>query len=170
YEEIATRVDDDAAEKIRPMKLPGVLLVADQWRFYPGHQLASQALGFVGYSGTSSVKIGVYGLEKEWQDTLAETSSGLYVNPFAEIFINLQAAVSNDPAAHQGSIVTSIEPSVELQLEKTLDDVMTTYTPRQAGGIVMNPHTGEIYAIAARPSFDPNTYGSVSDPAVYSNP
>jgi len=66
--------------------------------------LAAQALGFVGYQGDT--KTGVYGLEKSWQDTLQQTSSGRYVNPFAEIFTNIQAAVSGDPAAHEGSIIT----------------------------------------------------------------
>lgn len=170
YEEVAFQVSDSAADAIRALKLTGVLLVADQWRFYPGKGLAAQALGFTGYSGTSTVKIGVYGLEKEYQDTLAKSGNGLYVNPFAEIFANLESAISIDPSAHEGSVVTSIEPSVQDQLEKTLTEVMKTYTPKGAGGIVMDPHTGKIYAIGARPSFDPNTYNTVDNEAVFSNP
>ena len=167
YEEVAFQVPDDAATKIQALNLTGVLLVADQWRFYPGNDLAAQALGFVGYSGTSTSKVGVYGLEKQWDSTLTETGNGLYINPFAEIFSNLQAAVSSDPSAHQGSIVTSIEPSVQDQLQKTLDQVMTEYTPQFAGGIIMDPHTGEIYAIGGTPSFNPNDYGSVTDQEDY---
>lgn len=170
YEEVALHLTDAQADAIRTLKLPGILLVADQWRFYPGHELAAQALGFLGYSGTSTVKIGVYGLEKSWQDTLQFTGSELYVNPFAEIFSNLQAAVSTDPSAHEGSIITSIDPSVQQQLEATLDEVMKQYTPDLAGGIVMDPHTGDIYAIAGRPTFDPNTYNVVTDPSVYRDP
>ena len=167
YEEVALRISDADADTIRALKIPGVLLVADQWRFYPGGPLASQVLGFVGYSGTSTSKLGVYGLEKQWNNTLTEVTAGLYVNPFAEIFTNLQAAVSSDPSAHQGSIVTSIEPSVQEQLEKTLGQVMSQYTPQFAGGIIMDPHTGEIYAIGGVPSFDPNTYGDVTNPVDY---
>jgi len=167
YEEVAFKLTDDQADKIRTLNIPGVMLVADQWRYYPGGTLAAQALGFLGYQGTSTIKTGAYGLEKQWNDTLTEEGNGLYVNPFAEIFTNLQAAVSTDPGAHQGSIVTSIEPSVQQQLEKVLDQVMQQYTPQFAGGIVMDPHTGEIYAIGGTPSFDPNDYGSVSDPADY---
>ena len=167
YEEVAFRVPDDAAKKISQQKVSGVLLVQDQWRFYPAHELAAQAIGFVGYQGDK--RVGVYGLEKSWQDTLVQTRDGLYINPFAEIFTNIQAAVSADPAAHQGSIVTSIEPSVERTLETTLDGVMSTYSPKISGGIIMDPHTGEIIAMAGRPAYDPNTYGSVDDPAVFRN-
>src|SRR3989344_247360 len=168
YEEVAYRVPDAESGKIRALKLPGVLLVQDQWRFYPAHELAAQVVGFVGYQGYT--KTGVYGLEKRWQDTLAERSSGLYINPFAEIFTNLQAAVSSDPSAHEGSIVTSIEPSVERRLEGTLAEISKAYTPKLAGGIVMDPRTGKVIAMAARPAFDPNTYGTVSNANVFTNP
>ncbi len=168
YEEVAYRLDDATAQKIRDLAIPGVILVQDQWRFYPGDTLAAQALGFVGYQG--NYKVGMYGLERSYQDTLAESQDNLYVNPFAEIFSNVQSALSVNPADHEGSVVTSIEPNVQAQLEKTLDDVMTTYTPKFAGGIIMDPHTGAIYAIAARPAFDPNTYNTVTSPSVFGDP
>ena len=169
YEEVAARVDDAAAKKIRALKIPGVSLVADQWRFYPGQGLASQALGFVAYPPGIEVKAGVYGLEKQYNNTLTEESGGLYVNPFAQIFTNIESALSSDPAAHKGSIITSIEPAVQAQLEKILDGVVKDYSPRLAGGIVMDPKTGAIVAIAGRPGFDPNTFGSVEDPVAFDN-
>jgi len=168
YEEVALHLDDATAQKVRALKLPGVILVQDQWRFYPGGKLAAQALGFVGYKG--SEKVGAYGLERFYQDTLEESSNNLYVNPFAEIFSNMQSALAINPADHVGSVVTSIEPNVQAQLEKTLDQVMATYTPVLAGGIIMDPKTGAVYAIGARPAFDPNSYNTAPDASVYSNP
>ena len=170
YEEVAFRVSDDSMRAIRAKNIPGLILVQDQWRDYPGGTLASQAVGFVGYDGTSTSRVGVYGLEREYQSTLTKPTSGLYVNPFAEIFTNVQSALTSDPAAHQGSIITSIEPNVQAQLEKTLGQVMATYTPDFAGGIVMDPHTGQIIAIGMRPTFDPNTYNEVTDQSLFSMP
>jgi len=167
YEEVAFRLDDATARAVRARQIPGVILVHDQWRFYPAKTLAAHSLGFVGFSGDS--KIGLYGLESSYQDTLAHSSANVSVNPFAEIFTSAQTLVTSDPASQEGNVVTSIEPSVERQLEDTLDGVMKTYTPRLAGGIVMDPHTGEIVAMAVRPSFDPNTYNLEDDPAVFSN-
>ncbi len=166
YEEIAFRVSDEAADKIRAKKLPGVVLVRDQWRYYPAGELAGHALGFVGFQGDK--RVGVYGLERFWEATLSRTSSGLYVNPFAEIFTNLEAAFS-DPAAQQGSIITTIEPMVETRLEETLDEVMQAYSPKIAGGIIMDPKTGAIVAMGIRPGFDPNTYNTESNSAVFTN-
>ncbi len=168
YEEVGFRIDDNAAKVVRAEKIPGVLLVQDQWRYYPAGELAAHTIGFVGYQGDA--KVGVYGLERSWQSTLSKTVSGLYVNPFAEIFTNMESVLAADPATREGSIITSIEPSVERQLETILDGVMKTYTPHLVGGIVMDPHTGEIVALAARPAFDPNTYNTVSDQSVFRNP
>ena len=169
YEDVAFRVSDDAATKIRVLKIPGVILAQDEWRNYPAGELAAQTVGFVAFQGAGTTKTGVYGLERRWQETLRKTTSGLYVNPFAEIFANVRSALSTDPASQQGDIVTSIEPTVQTQLEHTLDGVMKTYTPRLAGGIIMDPQTGEILAIGSSPAFDPNTYNTVTNPSRYSN-
>ncbi|HEY4514025.1 MAG TPA: penicillin-binding protein 2 [Candidatus Paceibacterota bacterium] len=167
YEEVAFKVNDSSAAEIRMLKLPGVLLVQDKWRYYPGGTLAAHAIGFVGYQGDR--KVGVYGLERYWQDTLAKKSDGLFVNPFAEIFANLEAILSTDPASHSGDVITSIEPAVEQRLEAALDGVMSKYSPKIVGGIVMDPRTGDIIALGARPTFNPNTYNTVSNPIIYKN-
>ncbi len=167
YEEVAFRVSEEASEIIRKEKLPGVILVRDRWRIYPAGSLAAQAIGFVGYRGNE--RAGVYGLERAWESTLAAERGGLYVNPFAEIFTNVETLITDDPAGFAGSIITTIEPSVQTNLEKTLDHVMQTYSPKVAGGIVMDPKTGEIIAIGGRPAYDPNTYNTVTDPSVYTN-
>ncbi len=168
YEEVAFRLSNEVGKKIRALKLKGVLLVQDQWRTYPGEDLAAQAIGFVGFK--KDKRVGVYGLERQYESTLIETTTGLYVNPFAEIFANVGALLASDPASHQGDIITSIEPSAQAELEKVLDKTMKTYTPRIAGGIVMDPKTGEILAMGMRPGFNPNTYNTVDDPAVFANP
>ena len=169
YAEVAFMVDDADATKVQALGLPGVLLVQDQWRTYPAGDMAAQTIGFVGFSATSTTRVGVYGLEKGWNPTLELSGSGLYVNPFAQIFTNVESALSTNPADHQGSIVTSIEPTVQQELEKTLQGIMTQYTPVFDGGIIMDPHTGEIYAMAQEPSYDPNTYNTVTDPSVFKN-
>ena len=167
YEEVAFRLNDDEAAAVRNEKLPGVITVRDEWRFYPAGSLAAQTIGFVGYKGDQ--KEGVYGLERYWEDTLRQDSDGLYVNPFAEIFSNVSALLTSDPTGQKGSIITSLEPSAQRELETILQGVMSTYSPKLAGGIVMDPATGEIVAMAVLPSFDPNKYNLVDDPKRFIN-
>ncbi|HEV3245004.1 MAG TPA: penicillin-binding transpeptidase domain-containing protein, partial [Candidatus Paceibacterota bacterium] len=165
---VASKIQDGHETKVEALNIPGVIVSDDSWREYPAGELAAEVLGFVGYEGTSTQKVGEYGLEKEYNDTLSESSSGLYVNPFAEIFTNLQDLLTIDPASQHGSIVTSIEPTVEQELTATLQEVMTSYTPQFDGGIIMDPHTGEIIAMAQLPSFNPNNYAA-ADPNTYQN-
>lgn len=168
YEEIAFRVSDREAAAVRALKIPGVILVQDRWRMYPAEALAAHAIGFVGYQGNK--KVGVYGLERYYEDMLSRAERGLYVNPFAEIFTSMESLLAKDPRTEEGDIITSIEPSVEQNLESVLEEIQKAYSPKLAGGIVMNPRTGEVIAMAVRPDFNPNTYNTVADPSVFGNP
>ncbi|MDP3645802.1 MAG: hypothetical protein Q8R25_01830, partial [bacterium] len=168
YEEVAFKLTDDEAEAVRSVKIQGVTPVREEWRFYPAGQLAAHALGFVAYKGDR--RAGVYGLERYWEDTLRHDDGGLYINPFAEIFSNVEALVSRDLGGIEGNLITSLESSVQRQLEDSLEAIMTDHVPKAAGGIVMDPQTGEIVAIAMRPGFDPNTYSVVENQSVFQNP
>src|SRR3989344_4914746 len=139
YEEIAFRVSDSEAAAVRKLKIPGVILVQDRWRMYPAATLAAHAIGFVGYQGNK--KVGVYGLERYYEDLLSRASTGLYVNPFAEIFTSIESLLAKDPRMEEGDIITSIEPSVEQNLESVLEDIQKAYEPKLDGGIIMKPLT-----------------------------
>ncbi len=166
---IADKIQDGNESKVEALDLSGVIVSDNSWREYPAGKLAAQVVGFVGYQGTSTQEVGLYGLEKTYNDTLSEESSGLYVNPYAEIFTNLQDLVSLNPSSRHGSIITSIEPTVQQELMSTLQTVMTEYHPVFDGGIIMDPHTGEIYAMGQLPTFDPNDYGVEKNPGIYTN-
>ncbi len=168
YKEVAFRMSDEEASAVRSLGEVGVQTVRDAWRVYPAGDLAAHAVGFVGYQGDR--RTGVYGLERYWNDTLERSRSGLYVNPFAELFADVGALMSDSPNAHTGDIITSIEPNVQQELQSTLGSVMEQYLPDQAGGIIMDPKTGEISALAVLPEYDPNTYNTVEDPGIFANP
>lgn len=167
YEEIAKRVDKETGSKISALKIPGVSLVRDQWRVYPGGDLAAQAVGFVGYNG--DVLDGRYGLERFYQETLRRDTDKSYVNFFAEVFSDIGKAVDEE-ADLEGDLVTTIEPSVQMRLEQVLGDVQKRWSSDLTGGIVMDPKTGEIYAMGAVPTFDPNRFQIEKDVRVFSNP
>ena len=167
YEEIAKRVDKETGAKISALKIPGVSLVRDQWRVYPGGNIAAQAVGFVGYNG--DVLDGRYGLERFYQETLRRDSDKSYVNFFAEVFSDIGKVVDEE-ADLEGDLVTTIEPSVQMRLEQVLGEVQNKWSSDLSGGIIMNPKTGEIYAMGAVPTFDPNHFQKEKDLRVFSNP
>ncbi|PCI29614.1 hypothetical protein COB52_02325 [Candidatus Kaiserbacteria bacterium] len=167
YEEIQQRVESDAAKKIIALELDGVLLISQRWRYYPGKTLASHLLGFVAYDGDE--RNGRYGLERHFEDVLSRGESNLYVNFFAELFTNLRDVVFVPVAKREGSIVTTIEPSVQLHLEKVLLEMRDEWNSDFTAGIIMDPQTGEIRAMAVSPAFDLNNFGE-SDVSQFANP
>lgn len=168
YEELAKRISFEDADKIRALDIDGVALYTEKWRTYPGNEMAAHALGFVAYSSKDDVQKGQYGLERYYESVLGRSGDEAYVNFFAEMFSNIQKSVSPDESL-EGDIVTTIEPSVQSALEADLRKVQEQYDSEFTGGIIMDPKTGAIVAMALTPSYDPNSVRTVKDPAIFRN-
>jgi len=153
YEEVATHVNNETAEKIKSLNLYGITLATDKWRFYPGGKMAAQTVGFVAYNDNELA--GRYGLERYYEDILKKDPKSAYNNFFAEFFGDVKESFSDLPK-ESGDLYTSIEPSVQLFLENELEKVMESWGSDGAGGLVIDPSSGEIVAISWEPSFDPN--------------
>src|SRR3989344_3131180 len=167
YEELAKKIPEDMASALKREKIAGVLLLKEQWRFYPGGNSASQVIGLLGFKGD---EYGArYGLEKQYDNVLSRNQNDIYANFFVEIFSNIKKSVSED-ASFEGDIVATIEPSVETSLEDTLQKIQEKWQSTETGGIIMNPKTGEIYAMASYPSFDLNDFQGEKNVNVFSNP
>ena len=168
YEEIVDHIEQPAADELTARALPGVSLYRQKWRFYPGNELASRVIGFVSYNKKNELA-GNNGLESYYNDVLSRDSNNFYVNFFAEIFANVKSSVFQNTST-TGDIVTSIEPTVQSQFEDVVNGIRSTWASDTVGGIVMDPYTGEIVAMAVSPSFDLNNFGSVKDASIYTNP
>lgn len=154
YVEIEPRVPSQVASSIDTHALSGVMLHRTQWRYYPGYELAARTVGFVGYRDDELV--GKYGLERYYEDVLHRNGNALSVNFFAELFSNVRDIVFDADAAKEGDIVTSIEPTVERALEHELLRVNTRWQSTLSGGIIIDPTTGDIFALGVVPTFDLN--------------
>ena len=168
YEEVAKKVGKDIKEKIDALGIRGVITKRDKIRFYPAGNMASHVLGFVGYKGNELA--GRYGLERYYEDTLSRDEETLYVNFFAEVFGDIKRSLFSPARERDGDVYTSIDPSVQSMLEDELEKIREKWDADSAGGIVMDPKTGEIYAMASKPDFDPNYFYKVNDTSVFINP
>ncbi len=157
YQIIHNALDKETTEKIRELidkygLANQIQLNASAKRCYPYSNLASHTIGFVNADG-----VGVYGLEKVYNNIL-EGTSGRY--------ITAQNAQSGDmPFQYEEYIetddgynmVTTIDLYIQYQLEAQLEmAAIESGAQNRAAGIVMNPNTGEIYAMAVYPDFDLN--------------
>jgi cell division protein FtsI/penicillin-binding protein 2 len=170
YEEVAHRLPQNQVEALESLDLVGVQAFRTQWRHYPGNTLAAQTLGFVGFGAGDTELKGRYGLERYWDDVLRRDKAQLYVNFFAEVFSNVHDVIFSDEKSRAGNIVTSIEPSVQQELERILEETENEWHAKHVIGIIMDPRNGDVLALGARPSFNVNEYSAEDDPRVFSNP
>ena len=167
YEEIAYRISEETATQITNLKINGVSVFKEKWRFYPSGNTASQVLGFVGFKGDQLV--GRYGVERQYEDLLSRSNDGAYVNFFAEVFSTIGKTISNDNEK-EGDIVLTIDSEVQKFAEDQVDKITEKYSAQMAGVIVMNPQNGEIVAMASSPRFDPNDFKKVNSLDLFQNP
>lgn len=167
YVIIAKKIGENAAKKIEALNINGVSVYKDPYRDYPFRTLAANVIGLVGYKGDEFA--GRYGLERYYEDTLKRGTGTLYTNFFAEIFSSIKKSIDKN-SKFEGDIITSIEPTVEGFLEKELVNIQEKWDSRSTGGIIMDPMSGEIYALGNYPTFDPNALQNENDPAIFSSP
>ena len=166
YEEIATHVDSILGQKVSDLKIPGLEAYKERWRFYPGGDSASHIIGILGFKGNEYA--GRYGLERQYESELVRKDGG-YVNFFAEIFSDIKS-VASDVGGSEADIVTSIEPTVQAYLQNILASTTRKWQSDITGGIIMNPGTGEIYAMEVYPTFDLNNPQVEKRVSIFSNP
>src|SRR3989344_1124232 len=77
YEEIVIRADEEIGQKISNLKITGLQVFGDHWRFYPGGNIASHIIGILGYKGDEYA--GRYGLERQFETEL-KREEGAFIN------------------------------------------------------------------------------------------
>lgn len=167
YVELTTTLDDVNASEISAQKISGVTVSRNKWRFYPAQNLASNVIGFMGYKGDEFA--GRYGIERYYDKVLARNDKRLYVNFFAEIFSDMNQFLTNKDEI-EGDVVTTLESSVQQNLETTLNTIQEKWNSDRVGGIIMNPKTGEILAMGLDHLFNSNETKNVTDVSRFNNP
>lgn len=161
YVEIAHRVPEEVGRAVSEADIDGVVVLRERWRSYPGGTLAAQTIGTVARTALDDTLRGRTGLEARYEETLARDGDGLYRNFFAEIFANVSDALGAPDAAREGNLITTLEPEVETRLMAELALVHEKYRSHETGGVIMDPKTGAILAIASYPTYDANDSSAV---------
>lgn len=153
---LARRIPNATAGRIRAMRVKGVDFLMEPQRLYPHGHLASHLVGFTGSDAQ-----GLEGLEMAYDRLLKGEPGWRWL---------ARDARSRPVGAWEGQMAA---PRDGLELELTLDTMIQfiaereldrVYRERNARGaclVVMNPMTGEILALANRPTFDLNQASQV---------
>lgn len=146
------RLTYEVADKINELHLDGVYLLKESKRIYPYDTLLAHTLGFVGIDnqGLSGLELiydnfltGAYGAIKYLSDAKGKKLE------LTENYVQPQDGMN---------LTLTINYELQASLERELDNAVSKYNPDQALGIAMDPNTGEILALASRPSFSAANY------------
>ncbi len=168
YEELLRKLDKKVAAKISKKDFDGVITPLYRYRYYPGSSLAAHVLGFVAQRADDPKLHGRYGLEKYYDTELFRDDKKLSVNFFAELLGGAKEAFVSDKS--HGSLISTIEPMVQTELEKVLQKTARKWRSKRVSAIVYNPQNGEIIAMASYPNFDLNNFSKVPSVSIYENP
>jgi len=152
---IERKLGPEAAEKIRALDIKGLGLLPEAKRYYPNGDLASHILGFVGIDNQA-----LEGIELQYDKYLKTAGGKIFLGRDAS-GRTLSSGVNTE--AKGNNVVLTIDEVLQHITEKELDRAMVKWRAAAASVIVMDPFTGEILALANRPSYDPNRPGSASN-------
>ncbi len=170
YEVVQKKVPEETLKKIKEADLEGIRFEYEDWRYYPGGQLASQTLGFVGFSADSDNKTGRYGVERFFEKNLKGESGVLEQEK--DVF-NQWISVGEKsfvPAKDGEDVILTLDYVLQFKAEKILEAAVERYQARGAKMIVMDPRDGNLLVLAATPGFNPNSYASQTNIANFRNP
>ena len=149
---LRSAISPEEKQAVHDIGDPGLLFGPREMRLYPNGNLAGHILGGTtfGKQGVHSAEvIGVAGVEKEFDELL------------------------RDPKYNGRPLKLSVDLSVQSALEKVLRGGMQLMNAKAASAVLMEVHTGEIFAMSSLPDFDPNnrpiglTKGDQSDDPLF---
>ncbi len=143
----------EQVQAIQEANLDGVYLVNDVKRSYPYGSLLAHTLGFTGIDNQ-----GITGLEYVYNDYLMG-ENGIW-KYFSDTKGNSLPQFSDDYASASRGLDMELTIDLHLQeiLEREFDNAVAKYSPDQMIGLIMDPNTGEILAMASRPTYEPENY------------
>lgn len=128
-------------------------------RYYPQNDLASSVIGHIHYDG-----YGLLGLEAYYDDYLAGTDGKSVMATDRDGKEMPYRYKQNYDAVDGSTLQLNIDTNIQSYLEKAMKEAVTLHKPKdRASGIVMNPKTGQIYAMATTPSYDLNNPAEIYD-------
>ena len=145
------------AKRVAALDLEGVAFRKESKRFYPNRELAAHLLGYVGVDN-----VGLGGLEATYDKTVRGREGKLLVQTDARrhVFSRLERSPTTG-----GSIELTIDQHLQHIAEREVRAGVEAARADGGTAVVMDPHTGEILAMANWPTFNPNDYSEAPENA-----
>lgn len=153
--------DDVATIEVHMPDLPGITIDVGEQRHYPLGLATAHIVGYVGSVSPTEIKeakilslpgfkTGKTGIEKKYEQTLRGKAGS------AQVEVNVVGRnvreLDRTDAQNGQKLVLSIDSAFQTFTQNKLNE------HKSASAVVMDSHTGAVYALASSPSFNPNTF------------
>lgn len=141
------------SDRVRALALNGVCFTKEHRRFYPNAQIGAQLIGFTGLDPE-----GLEGLELKY-DAQLQGRTGYLVTERDALGRGIGAGENSvEGASPGGNLYLTIDKNLQYVAEKELEEGLRTVQAKSGSVIILDPYTGEVLAMASRPSYDPNEF------------
>ncbi len=147
---IARRLSPETAAKVKALNLKGIYFQKEFQRFYPDSEIAAQVLGYVGVDDN-----GLGGMEQKFDSRLHGQPGRMYAAMDARRHVMGSTEREPEPGAN---LVLTIDENIQFIAERALDAAMQRTRADNGTVVVQDVHTGQILALAIRPTFNPNDF------------
>ncbi len=155
---VARKADTETIARIRALNLQGIHFQKESKRFYPKRELAAQVLGYVGTDDG-----GLSGIEREYDEQLRGQPGRMQISVDARK--KWFARIEKQPEAGSNLVLT-IDEKIQYIAERELEQAIRDTHAIAGTVIVENPRTGEVLALANRPTFNPNIKKEIKNEAL----
>ena len=144
-------------KRVLALDLDGIGFRKESKRFYPNRELAANLLGYVGVDN-----VGLGGIEATYDKTVRGREGKLLVQTDARrhVFSRLERSPTTG-----ASIELTIDEQLQFIAEREVRAGVQQARADAGTAVVMDPHTGEILAMASWPTFNPNDYSASPEAA-----
>jgi cell division protein FtsI (penicillin-binding protein 3) len=157
---IARGVTAEISARVMALGIKGIYVQKEFQRFYPDNEIAAQVLGYVGVDDN-----GLGGIEQKFETQLHGIPG--HMMKAMDARRRVMGSTQSEPEPGQNLVLT-IDANIQFLAERALDHAMQQTHAANGTVVVQDVHTGQILALAIRPTFNPN-YSRRTTPALLRN-
>ena len=131
--------------------IEGIGITKESRRYYPNRHLAANLIGFTGLDST-----GLEGIELYYDSILKGIAKNVTGERDAMGRVMLYEDMEKKAPGRGMEVELTVDKTIQYIAENALKKAVESYKAKGATALVMNPHTGEVLAMANYPNFDPN--------------
>ena len=165
--DISEEVKNRLEERITRYGLKGVWLESFKKRVYPHNSLAAHVIGFVA-TDEQDVTKGQYGVENIFDSVLS--IANVTVKSTGTRILEEVEGEDEEVNYGAGNIVLTLDIDTQKELEVQLASIQRSWNAKKVGGIILDPSSGAVLAMGSVPTFNPNTFNTVTNYSIFNNP